>query len=120
ELLDQWAAADLWRVRDLLPTREHGHASVDGKHRHHAFERMGNDIGRGLHRGAAARRRGILARSGALGTTMGTPAHIADRLRRLAHPRPVVHGRDGPPPAGAGATPRRRMPPRLPPAASLN
>ena len=45
-------------VRRHLPARERGHAPADGEHRHHALEHLGDDIGGGLHRGAAARGRG--------------------------------------------------------------
>jgi hypothetical protein len=39
-----------------------------------AFERMDDEIGGGLYRGPATRRRGILARGRASGAAMGTPA----------------------------------------------
>src|ERR1700757_5145364 len=64
---------------------------------------MGDDIGGGLYRGAAARRRGILALGRALGAAMGTPADPAHRFRRVTHSRPAVHGRGRPSHAGGGA-----------------
>ena len=92
----QPVAADLCRLRRHLPARERGHASADGEHRHHALEHLGNDIGRGLHRGAATRGRGDFADGRTLGATMGAAADPAARLRRIADPRAAVHGGDGP------------------------
>src|SRR5437773_13755 len=74
-----------------------------------AAARMGDDIGRGRDRGAAARRRSILALGRALGAAMGTPADPARRLRRTAYSRPVAHGRGRPSPAGGGAAARRHQ-----------
>ena len=50
-------AADLRRLHPAVPSRQRRDAAADGQRPDHALEPMGDRADRGLHRGAAARRR---------------------------------------------------------------